>query len=117
MNNYLHDMFIDEAKPALNKHSGSGGSYDGEIDYSKIEKIVTDYLIDNPPEFDSTNVDLTGYAKTDAIPTKVSQLSNDSKLVSESALEESKKLNDTVTGDFYSLSVVNGKLTLTKLED
>lgn len=46
-------------------------------------EYVQDYLEKNPPE-----VDLTGYAKTEEIPNKVSQLENDEKFVDEDYLIE-----------------------------
>lgn len=56
----------------------------------KLDKIdanmgeyVQDYLKENPPE-----VDLTGYAKSEEIPSKVSQLENDQKFVDQDTLVE-----------------------------
>lgn len=41
-NNYLQELFLDEAKSALNAHS--------PVNDDQIEDIVTDYLDENPVE-------------------------------------------------------------------
>lgn len=48
MNNYLKKMFIDEAKPALNRHSGSGGATEEfNINISDLEFSDTGITINN----------------------------------------------------------------------
>lgn len=37
--NYLTDLFINEAKPALNRYSGSGGSSGGPVQAGKLTLV------------------------------------------------------------------------------
>lgn len=61
MNDFLKKMFIDEAKPALNRHSGSGGSNGYDVYFTLEYKIQTN---------DNINIDLSNatFNNPDNIP-------------------------------------------------
>lgn len=70
-----------------------------EID-ENIGDYVQDYLEENPPE-----VDLTGYAKSEEIPNKISQLENDSDFINSDDLTDAlDDLSDALEGQIPDVS-------------
>lgn len=63
MDDFLKKMFIDEAKPALNRHSGNGGTGGGG---SPIDNIITPYNYVDLITFDQ-NIDGKDYVDVTAI--------------------------------------------------